>query len=260
MHDGTLIVLETPFLGRRISRTDKGVRAFLRRLGNKRAVVDVLTHFRVGLNGPFYNTADFCNAGAPSDRWEDLRREFDLELKPFRVTGSHILIVGQIPNDASLQGADIVAWMASTIHAVKQKTDRPIVVRPHPGTRPIDLKRMMRSLSDDRQVRIDLPPTGTIHDALTDCWACVTYSSSSAVDALLMGIPAIAISPASIAWPVTDHDLDAVEDPTLYPREQWLYDLCYAQWSPEEIASGVVWSRLRDKAYHYLAQSKVDAA
>lgn len=259
-HTGTFLVLETPFLGRRVYHNVSGLRTFIRRLSNRRTVVDVLTQFRVGLNGAFHNTADFCNAGAPSDRWEHLRREFDLELKPYRTTGSHILIVGQIPNDASLQGADILAWLESTIRAVKQRTDRPIVVRPHPGTRPIELKRMMRSLSGNRQVRIDLPPTGTVHDALTDCWACVTYSSSSSVDALLMGVPTIAMSPASIAWPVTDHDLDAVEDPALYQREQWLYDLCYAQWSPEEIARGIVWSRLRDKAYYYLARSRVGAA
>lgn len=259
-HDGTLVVLETPFLGRRIRREDKGLRAFIRRLRNKRTIVDVMAHFRVGLNGPFYNTGDFCNAGSPADRWELLRREFDLDLKPYRTTGSHVLIIGQIPDDGSLQGADIIAWLEATVRAVKQRTARPIVVRPHPGTRPRDLKRMMRSLTGDRQVHVDLPPTGTIHDALADCWVCVTYSSSASVDALLMGVPAIAMSPASIAWPVTDHDLAAVENPTLYPREQWLYDLCYAQWSPAEMASGIVWPRLRNKAYHYLAQSKADGA
>ncbi len=259
-HEGSFVVLETPFLGRRVYHNDKGLRAFIRRLRNKRTAVDTRTHFRVGLNGAFHNTADFVNAGSPPDRWELLRREFGLALKPYRRTGSHVLIVGQVPNDASLQGADIVAWMNATAREVKRHTDRPIVLRPHPCTRPDDLRRMAQSFEADRQVRIDVPPTGTIQDALADCWIAVTYSSSSSVDALLAGVPALTMSAANIAWPVTDHDLAKLENPTLHPREQWLYDLCYAQWSPAEIESGIVWARLKGRAYQHLEQHGAEAA
>ena len=34
-HEGSFVVLETPFLGRRVYHNDKGLRAFIRRLRNK---------------------------------------------------------------------------------------------------------------------------------------------------------------------------------------------------------------------------------
>lgn len=246
-HQGPMVVLETPVLGRAVYRNDSGLRAFIRNLWNKRNVVDLCPHFRVGLNGSFYNNADFCNVGSPPDRWRQLEAEFGIDLCDYRKQGRHILIIGQVPGDTSLLGADIVAWMRDTAQSLKQYTDRPVIIRPHPSTKPNDLKTIARALRFDRQVSIEMPPKGTIYDALRDCWATVTYSSSSAVDSLLAGVPAIAMCEASVAWPVTDHDLSRVENPTLHDREQWLYDLAYAQWSTEEIASGIVWSRFKPK-------------
>ena len=93
--------------------------------------------------------------------------------------------------------------------------------------------------------KLDFPPRRPIGASLHKCWVLVAYSSSSTIDALIGGVPAIALSSANMAWPVTDHSLSAVESPTLFAREQWLYDLAYAQWSPDEMQTGMVWRHLR---------------
>lgn len=256
-HKGPFIVLDSAVMGRSVYLQRPSwwrVRQRLRK--NNRTLVNATTHFRIGLNGAFHNTADFCNHGSPPDRWQELSRAANLPLLPYRETGRHILLVGQIPSDASLQGADIIGWMEETIHALRQRTKRRIVVRPHPGTQRRDLKRIKARILGRSGVKLDMPPSGTIRDALSGCFLCVTYSSSAAIDALLMGVPAVAMSPASLAWPVTDHDLERLEDPTLYPREQWLHDLAYAQWTEAEIGSGLAWARLKEKAQWYLSQMR----
>lgn len=246
-HTGPFVVLETAFLGRTPYIEKKGLRAFIRSIRGKRNLVDQHPYSRIGIDGSFHDDADFCNAGSPADRWHLASRELGLELLPYRRTGSHVLVVGQKPGDASLRGCDIIQWMIDTVAEIRRHTDRPIVVRAHPAALPGDFPKMRKAFGANSDVRLDIPPTGTINDALRDCWVAVTYSSSAAINALLNGIPAISILPASMAWPVTDHDLSKVADPTLHAREQWLYDLCYAQWSVEETARGLVWAQLKDR-------------
>ncbi len=254
-HTGPVVVVESAFLGRTPYIEKNGLRAFVRRLRGKRNLVDQHPYARIGIDGAFQDDADFGNAGSPPDRWHLLGKWPGLELRPYRGTGTHVLIVGQKPGDASLRGCDIVQWMIDTVAEVRRHTDRPIVVRAHPAALPADFPKMKKAFGASRKVRLDIPPTGTINDALRDCWAAVTYSSSAAINALLDGIPAISMSPASMAWPVTDHDLSKIDNPTLHEREQWLYDLCYAQWSVEETARGMVWARLRDRLTQKLGQA-----
>lgn len=251
-HRGPVIVIESPFLGRAPYIERRSLRAFWRRLRGKRNLVDTHVYARIGIDGAFQDDADFCNAGSPADRWQRLAREFGLALQPYRTQGAQVLVVGQKPGDASLRGADIVEWMIDTATRLRACTDRPIVVRAHPASRPEDFPRMKKAFAAQPHIHLDIPPTGTIHEALQGAWAAVTYSSSAAIDALLAGIPAISTIPASMAWPVTDHDLSMIDQPTLYPREQWLYDLCYAQWSVEEAAMGLVWARLKARVLQKL--------
>lgn len=257
-HRGIKVVLETPFIGRKVYLDGSSILAMLLRLiGRRRTPTNQHEYLRIGLNGAFFDDADFCNANSPPDRWEELSKTYNLKLAPYRTQGRHVLLVGQTPNDASLRGLDMLEWLEVTANSLKRLTDRPIVIRPHPLRLSKSVKRLHQSFARDRQISIDFPPRGTIFDALKDCWVSVCYSSSSAVDSLLAGVPSITLAPMSIAWPVTDHDLNHVNKPTLHPREQWLYDLAYAQWKVDEILSGDVWRHLRTRILQ-LQQSNVD--
>jgi hypothetical protein len=167
-----------------------------------------------GLNG----RADFCNRGMPGDRFEAL--------------GLEIVLCGQVPTDASVQHLDHEAWLAETARALAQATSRPIVYRPHPlgpgqpvpGTTP----------SRDR----------SFEEALDGAWACVTFSSNAAVEAALAGVPVFACDEGSMALPIASRDLSEIERPALPDREQWAFDLAYAQWTLEEFANGSCWRHL----------------
>ena len=109
----------------------------------------------------------------------------------------------------------------------------------------VEFERRFRALPTG--CKLDFPPRRPMGASLDQCWVLVAYSSSSTIDALIAGVPAMRSSSANMAWPVTDHSLAAVERPTLFEREQWLYDLAYAQWSADEMRSGMVWQHLRPR-------------
>lgn len=245
-HRGDLIVVETPFLGRRVRQRPALQRWLFRAMRRKgKRVLNESSQFRVGVNGAFCDTADFNNSGSPSTRWNQLAGQLKLRVAPYRRHGEHILVLGQVPADASLRGTDIFAWMRATVAELRRHSDRPIVVRPHPASGRHDLEAFSRALRASDGVTLDHPPKGTLDRALRGCWVVVAYSSSGTVDALLGGVPAIAMNPANIAWPVTDHHLEAVNRPTLHDRTAWLHDLAYTQWSADEMRSGRVWRHLR---------------
>lgn len=245
-HAGVFVFIETPLFGRSVYRRAPAA-AYLRkllRLGRNR-YSDEYGYYRVGVNGFLQDDADFNNAGSEPNRWARMSVELGLTLKPYRQDGRHVLIVGQNPGDASLRGADIFAWMHQTAVAARSLTDRPIIVRPHPVTPQTMMREFQERFSALPGIVIDYPPIRPVRSVLEDCWVLLAYSSSATIDALVEGIPCITSSPANMAWPVSDHALERIEQPTLFPREQWLADLAYAQWSPDEMADGTAWRHLR---------------
>ena len=177
-----------------------------------------------GLNG----RADFCNRGMPGDRFAAL----GLEIRPWRTDGDHVVLCGQVPTDASVQHVDHAAWLEDTARALTRATSRPILYRPHP-------------------LGPGLPVPGTVQsrersfeEDLEGAWACVTFSSNAAVEAALAGIPVFACDGGSMALPIANRDLSQIERPALPDREQWAFDLAYAQWTLEEFENGTCWQHL----------------
>ena len=89
----------------------------------------------------------------------------------------------------------------------------------------------------------------TLYKDLKNAWACVTYSSNAATEAICEGIPVVNLHESSFSWPVSYHTLDILKDNVIrcdFKRAQWLYNCAYTQWTMEEINSGIVHRRLLD--------------
>lgn len=243
-HNGPVLIVETPLLGRKVPSLERGLLP-LPLLG--RAPSEGFDRFRIALNGAFHDTGQFCDTPTDLTRWDRLARELGLAVKDYRPDGEHILLVGQVPGDASLRGLDVVHWLESTVIDLRRITDRPIVIRPHPLSDAAALRSLRRRLKADRSVSWDTKPGSSLRATLAKAWASVTYSSGAAIDSLLAGVPVIALNPASMAWPVSDHGVSYVLQPTLYERRPWLDRLAHSQWSIDEIESGEVWARFEEK-------------
>ena len=89
----------------------------------------------------------------------------------------------------------------------------------------------------------------SLYEDFEKAWACVTFSSNAATEAVCEGIPVINLDNSSFSWPVSYHTLDILTNPVIecnFDRTQWLYDCAYTQWTLEEINKGIVHKRLLD--------------
>lgn len=244
---GPVLIVETPLFGRKVPMLRRRALPFL-----KSRSAESFDRFRVALNGCFWDNGIFCNEPTDGERWEKLRRELGLEIKGYRKHGSHLLLVGQVPGDASLRGLDVDKWLESTVIDLAAWSDRPIVIRPHPLSGHAALNALARRLRSRGLTNWEIRTAGALSEALRNAWATITYSSGTAIDSLLMGVPALSMCPASMAWSVTDHELAKVEAPTLFDRRHWLDRLAHSQWAISEIESGAVWDRFHSKTAELL--------
>lgn len=176
-----------------------------------------------GLNG----RADFKNREMPEARF---RKFFAQYMRPWReAKGKYVLLMGQVPGDASLAGVDIMAWYEGMSVAIKSAGHQ-LFFRPHPldkhGLAPAGVN----------------PIRGELAEVLRGAISVVTYNSNSAVDAIMAGVPAVAVDQGSMAWPVAGHTVSELERRP--DRMQWGSDIAYAQWAPWEIENGIAWAHL----------------
>ena len=157
----------------------------------------------------------------PDDRF----RKFNKEFKPWKKTGSKILIAAPDEKPCKFYGTTQEDWIKNTVEIIKQHTDRPIVVR------------------ERSKNRIDRVVHNTLQAALDDdVFALVTFNSVAAIESIFHGIPAFTLAPSNAASPVALQDLSKIENP-YYPIKDKLYawgcHLAYGQYHISEMRTGV---------------------
>jgi hypothetical protein len=155
----------------------------------------------------------------------------DLEILPWRKPGKHVVVAPQ--SDEFMQvvaqwGTNLYGqtrWVDAAIAAMYQETQREV--------------RVLTWNRDKTKWYSELPAN------LVDCWSLLTYSSASAISALLAGIPAICTADDCIAAPMVKPDFDDIEYP-LRPegREAWAGVVADNQWTLDEMRSGLAWRML----------------
>ena len=161
---------------------------------------------------------------------ERFEKNFD-PLKPWKVGGEYILIMGQVPGDMSLQGQDMTPFYEDAAVKLCNIHGLPVYFRPHPHGK-TNFKPHIKAI------------TGDLDRVLEKAALVVTYNSNSGVDAVVSGIPAIAMDKGSMAYEVTSHDLSGkLAKPD---RTAWANRLAHCQYTPDEIASGYFWERLNE--------------
>lgn len=120
---------------------------------------------------------------------------------------------------------DAKTWTQHIVEEIKKYTDRPIEVRLKPESR------------TERQ------NSNTIQDALADAHCLVTYNSIAATEALINGVPAIALGPnaASMLCPNTLENIDNIEYPDTSLIYSYLSNLAYNQFTERELRNGTAW-------------------
>jgi len=218
-------------------------------------------YYKVGLNHFTYNEGKFFNHNSPSDRWKRIQKEQDIEIKPWRHDryddSKYILLLLQNPIDTSLnplleRGEKYEEWVSKTITQIKNITGKKVKVRLHPRFQSrfekFDLSKA-DMISNNYDGWNKTNGGQSLYEDFKKAWACVTFSSNSATEAVCEGIPVINLDNSSFSWPVSYHTLDILTNPVIecnFDRTQWLYDCAYTQWTLDEINKGIVHKRLLD--------------
>jgi len=202
-------------------------------------------YLRYSFNGVFPATGIYCNDNPGDENWNNIKRDYNMDLKPWRTQGSHILITLQRPLGWSMRGVDLMKWLKRTLGKVREHTDRPIVLRWHPG----DWKAYpnYKPTLDKFGVTVS-PQDRHITQDLRNCWALICHNSTPSAVAPIEGIPAfITDDPAySQGGDIANTDFSLLENPNLPDREQWIRKLAQCHWSFEDVRSGRCWAHMRN--------------
>jgi len=137
-----------------------------------------------------------------------------IDVKPWRTGGGHILVLPQ--RSIGEKGVAMPRnWLNNILPRLSKLTDRPIIVRHHPGKN----------------------PAKPLEVELEEAWAAVTWASGAGLKAICAGIPVFHDYADWVGGPAATCTFD-LENPYLGDRTEMLHRLAWAQWSWEEIESG----------------------
>ena len=182
-----------------------------------------------GING----NADFCLDKPLGNRAQRL----GLMVKDWqRNSAGVVLIAGQVPGDNSVRHIKLDIVYRQTIQRINLETHRKVVFRCHPLSRTGYWRKVLN-------VEVSTLP---LDEDLARTFVVVTLNSNFGVDAIMQGVPVIALDKGSVVWDVAGHDLTDTIFPHYPDRTQWLTDMAYRQWNEDEIRNGYAWEHLKD--------------
>lgn len=230
-HSRVVVYIETPLLGRKIVKQSNH------------------DYYRIGINGFLNNDGIFYDESTiDPERLNKIRN--DVEVPEFPGwkdhTKGYILILCQLPGDASLRGQKHSEWLTDTVTSLRRITQRPIVVRLHPS---MSDKGRTEFFGELHPLILENVPDITWKygmDPLTEDLAgagiCVSYTSGSSIDAVLQGVPVIAMDEGNLAYPISSHRLASIKKPVMVSKEEvvsWLNRLANCQWTEQEMLDGL---------------------
>ena len=215
-------------------------------------------YHRYGWYSYLRDEAVYCNQNSPGDRWYQIQKEQYIEIKPWRTNGKYVLLCLQKPGDSSL--ARLMAkyetyynFIVAILTEIRLHTDRPIRVRMHPLRQDRQLPVIENAKLNISNLEISPNSVNSngynggdgLERDFADAYAVVGFNSNALTESVCEGIPTFSLCPGSMAMPMGTGDLSQLESPPTPDRIQWLYDLAYCQWREDEVASGKMWTHLK---------------
>jgi hypothetical protein len=88
---------------------------------------------RYSFDGIFPNTGEYCDTAPDPARWSAVQQNLNIQLKPWRTQGNHILLCLQRDGGWSMGGVEVLDWAMKIILQLRRYTKRTIRIRAHPG-------------------------------------------------------------------------------------------------------------------------------
>jgi hypothetical protein len=200
-------------------------------------------YLRYSLDGIFPTTGYYFDRDIDPSRWQEICARYHFQEHPWR-QGTDILICLQRDGGWSMDGLPVIDWLHATIERIMAVTDRPIVIRAHPGSLKVvpEIRRRWPTIaiSDRADIRQDLDRA----------WCAVTYNSSPAVASILWGVPAFVTDPdgrRSQASGYADTDIAGIERPQMPDRQAFYHRLAQCHFATDQLETGDAWRFMRSR-------------
>ena len=203
-------------------------------------------YLRFSANSVFPDTGLYFDRTPDPSRWRRISQDLNIHLRDYRRAGGHILLLLQRNGGWSMGKFSVLDWLAQTILDLRNHTDRPILIRPHPGDkRAREYIGNFDSSGALKKVRISEPGRTLLQD-LQGCWAAVNHNSSPVVGAAIEGIPIFVTDPQrSQCREIANTNLGQIENPEMPDRQKWVERLAMSHWNFVELGTGAAWSHMR---------------
>ena len=199
-------------------------------------------YLRFSLDDVFPTTGNYFTDNVDPSRWQQIKQDLNIDLKPWRTNGKYILICLQRNGGWSMGGLDVMQWCNQTIAKIKKHTNRPIVVRAHPGDK--KAKQYLKL----NYPNVTISEKHIIED-LQNAWATIVYNSSPAVASAIEGVPVFVTDPnpcVSQAYDICNTDLSQIENPLMPDRQQWIEKISMCHFNFDDLRKGIAWNIIKD--------------
>lgn len=200
-------------------------------------------YLRFSLNDVFPTSGVYFTKHIDPRRWQKIKNDIGIDLKPWRTEGNHILICLQRNGGWSMGDLDVLKWCNNIIHFLKRHTSRPIIVRVHPGDKKtknyLTLNYPGVTISKNKDIITDL----------NNAWATITYNSSPGVASAIEGVPVFVTDPnykKSQAADIANTNLKNIERPEMPDRQQWIEKISMCHFNFDDLRNGVAWNIIKD--------------
>lgn len=167
----------------------------------------------------------------------DRPKKLGLVLKTPANPKPHVIIAAQHSKSEQSAGVDFNQWARDQIQCLRNVTDRPIHVRPHPRCR-LDVTGLGVTVEHPAKI----PGTYDSFDLALDCHAIVNYNSGPGIQAAISGVRPIVHS-TSLAYPVGVGFAD-IEQPYITNRDLWLTQISHTEYTLNELEQGLWLNRI----------------
>lgn len=200
-------------------------------------------YLRFSLDDVFPTTGEYFRNSVDPRRWQQIKSDLDIDLKPWKHDGDHILICLQRNGGWSMGKLDVIKWCNDIVGQIKRRTNKPIIVRAHPGDK--RARQYLRTAGPG----VTISKNSSILEDFKNCHAVITYNSSPGVAAAIEGIPVFVTDPEpkkSQAYEVANTELRYIEEPKTFERQEWIEKIAMSHYNFEDLQNGTAWNIIKD--------------
>ena len=135
------------------------------------------SYLRYSLGGPFYDRAEYANCNSTGSKWQEISQALKVNLAPIQNNSQgHVLICMQRDGGFAMKSLNPMSWLQDKIKQIRNVTQRPIHIRPHPGKYDMkDFDQYTGKFAAKQHIKLIDPVQSSLLDDLQNAHSAVFF-------------------------------------------------------------------------------------